>query len=273
MSATPDLEGRTAVVTGASSGIGRAVAERLGSAGATVYLGGRTVEPMEATIARIEASGGHGVPVVFDVRDGARLQAMIRRAAEETGRLDVMVNNAGLGHAGPLLADDPSYWTELLEVNVLALLIGCKTAVEAMRSSGNGGHIINISSIAALRPDAGAYGATKVAVNYLTAALRQELEADDIRVTSLMPGVVATNFARNLDPEVVAGVAAISGTEFDFTPGERLPDEALEAAQSSLSNHIAAPEDIADAVDFVLSQPFRINIPEIIVRPAQSLDL
>lgn len=110
-------------------------------------------------------------------------------------------------------------------------------------------------------------------MNYLTAALRQELEADDTRVTSLMPGLVATNFARHLDPEVVAGIAALSGTEFEFTPGQRLPDEALASAHAALSTHIATPEDIADATDFVLSQPLRLNIPEIIVRPAQSLDL
>jgi NADP-dependent 3-hydroxy acid dehydrogenase YdfG len=266
-----DLTGRTAVVTGASSGIGRAVAQRLGAEGATVYLAGRTAEPMEAAAEQIRAAGGKAEVIAFDVRDRAELEGLVERAATETGRLDVMVNNAGLGNQEPIVGGDPDWWRELLEVNVLALLIGCNKAVELMRSTGSGGNIINISSIGALRPDSGVYGATKAAVNMITSGLRQELEADDIRVTALLPGVIATNFARNMDPQVVAGIGALAGIELDVQPGERLPDEALEGAQAALEGHIAKPEDIADAVAYVLSLPRRINIPELIVRPAQSL--
>jgi NADP-dependent 3-hydroxy acid dehydrogenase YdfG len=272
MSVKASLEGHTVVVTGASSGIGRAIAERLGSSGARVYLVGRTMEPMDEAVAMIAAAGGKAEAHSVDVRDSAALQAIIEQAASESGRLDVMVNNAGLGHPGAILEGEFDKWREMLDVNVLALLVGSQTAVKAMRRCGHGGRIVNISSIAALRPDSGVYGATKAAVNYLTAALRQELEADDIRITSLMPGVVATNFARNMDADVIAGIAALAGSTFDFVPGQRIPDEALEQAQAGLETHIAKPEDIADAVHYVVSLPARLNIPELIVRPAQSLD-
>jgi NADP-dependent 3-hydroxy acid dehydrogenase YdfG len=266
------LVGRTAVVTGASSGIGRAIAERLGSEGATVYLAGRTAEAMEASADTIHTAGGKAEVVVLDVRDTDALRALVERAATETGRLDVMVNNAGLGNQEPIIGGDEAWWRELLDVNVLALLVGCDAAVAAMRSTGSGGNIVNISSIGALRPGSGVYGATKAMVNHLTTGLREELEGDDIRVTSLMPGVIATSFARNMDPQVVAGIGALAGIELDVQPGQRLPDEALEGAQAALETHIAKPEDIADAVAYVLSLPRRVNIPELIVRPAASLD-
>ena len=273
MSVGASLEGKTAVITGASSGIGRAIAERLGGAGARVHLVGRSREPMEETVATIAEAGGKAEAHSLDVRDSAALQGIIEQAANDSGRLDVMVNNAGLGYYGTILDGEVDKWREMLDVNVVALLVGCQTAVQAMRRCGHGGHIVNISSIGALRPDSGVYGASKAAVNYLTSGLRQELETDDIRITSLMPGVVATNFARNLDPDVVAGIAALAGVERQFVPGERIPDEVLEKAQEGLATHIAMPEDIADAVHYVVSLPARLNIPELIVRPAQSLDL
>jgi NADP-dependent 3-hydroxy acid dehydrogenase YdfG len=227
MSIDVSMQDRTAVVTGASSGIGRAIAERLGGAGATVYLVGRTEGPMQDSVSAIDEAGGRGIAVALDVRDGDALRALIDRAAEETGRLDVMVNNAGLGHLGDVLDSDPEQWAEMFDVNVLALLVGCQAAVGAMRETGSGGHIVNISSIAALRTEAGVYGATKAAVNYLTTAMRQELEEDDIRVTSLMPGVVGTNFARHAEPETLETIAALSGTEAEIVQGERLPDDVV----------------------------------------------
>jgi len=271
MTGETSLEGRTAFVTGASSGIGQAIAERLGASGARVFLVGRSAAPMERTVARISDAGGKAEASSLDVRDSAALQAAIDRAADDSGRLDIMVNNAGLGHPGAVLDGELDKWREMIDVNLVALLVGSQAAVRAMRRCGNGGRIVNISSIAALRPDGGVYGATKLAVNYLTAGLRQELEQDDIRITSLMPGVIATNFARNFDPEVVAGIAALAGTDVDFAPGQRIPDEALALAQANLETHIAKPDDIADAVHYVVSLPARLNIPELIVRPAQSL--
>ena len=209
------LAGRTAVVTGASSGIGRAIAERLVEDGATVHLVGRTLGPMEETIRIIRADGGEATATVLDVRDDTALAAFIDRVADDAGRLDIMVNNAGLGKNGPILDGDATHWREVFDVNVIALLVGCQAAVRAMRRTGSGGHIINISSIGALKPESGVYGSTKATVNYLNEGLREELEGDDIRVTAIMPGVTATNFVRNLDESSVQMIGAMVGIELD----------------------------------------------------------
>jgi NADP-dependent 3-hydroxy acid dehydrogenase YdfG len=271
MTISHSLEGKTAIVTGASSGIGRAIAERLGTAGARVYLTGRTAAPMEESKVRIEEAGGKAEVVTLDIRDVGALRRLVESAAEDTGRLDVMVNNAGLSYPGTIIDGDPEGWREMLEVNILALLVGSQAAIRAMRRCGNGGHVVNISSVAAQRNNSGVYGATKHAVNCINGTLGEELEDDDIRVVTVMPGVIATNFARNFDPGVVKGIGALAGVEIDWKPGERLPDEVLEKAQSGLDRFIATPEDVADAVLYTVSAPLRLNIAEIVVRPAKQL--
>src|SRR5436309_9697849 len=116
---SPSLTGKTAIVTGASSGIGRAIAEKLGGAGAHVYLAGRTPEAMEASRKRIEAAGGQATPVVTDVRETKNVLDLVRRAVDETGRLDIMVNNAGVSHPSAIVDADPAEWREMFETNVL----------------------------------------------------------------------------------------------------------------------------------------------------------
>src|SRR4051812_26382773 len=118
------LGGRVAIVTGASSGIGRAIAERLAGDGATVHLLGRTAAPMEASVAAIEAAGGTAHWATLDVRDGPALAGHIAAVADGAGRLDVMVNNAGVARNDTVLAGDEAQWRELFDVNVLALLVG-----------------------------------------------------------------------------------------------------------------------------------------------------
>jgi NADP-dependent 3-hydroxy acid dehydrogenase YdfG len=265
------LGGRVAIVTGASSGIGRAIAERLAGDGATVHLLGRTAAPMEASVAAIQAAGGTAHWATLDVRDGPALAGHIAAVADGAGRLDIMLNNAGVARNDAVLAGDEAQWRELFDVNVLALLVGAQAAVAAMRRTGSGGHIVNVSSISALRSGDGVYGATKAAVNYLSEELRSELEGDDIRVTSLMPGIVATNAVRNFDPAVVAGLAQLVGVDVDVVPGARLPDDVLVKAQAALETHIARPEDVADAVAYIVGLPRRLNVAQLVVRPAQTL--
>jgi NADP-dependent 3-hydroxy acid dehydrogenase YdfG len=270
---TSEMAGKTAIVTGASSGIGRAVSEKLGAAGAHVFLAGRSLEPMEASKKKIEAAGGRASLQSLDVRDVKQLRALVTDAVAATGRLDVMVNNAGLSHPGAIVEGEPDQWREMLETNVLALLVGCQAAIRAMRDCGAEGHIVNISSIAALRPDSGVYGATKHAVNCISATLRGELEDDTIRVVNVMPGAIATNFARNFDPEFLAGFIQATGSQVDVKKGEKLPDEVLDALQPKLQQLLGAPEDIANAVLYAVGQPINVNVADIVVRPAKQLSL
>ncbi len=272
MTITRSIDGRTICVTGASSGIGRAIAEHLGSLGATVYLAGRTTEPMKESAAKIVAAGGIAHVATFDVADSGALSDWIQGAAEQTGRLDVLVNNAGFGEMGTLLDGDPTMWKGMLEVNVLALAVGCQAAVKAMRATQSEGNIVNISSIATLRRDSGFYGATKFAVNCINATLRAELEDDPIRVTAILPGVFATNFNRNADQDMVEGLAAAGGVaDLDFAEDGRLPQDQIDAIQTGLSHLVGNVDYIARAVEYVLSQPIDMNVEQLVLRPQKSL--
>jgi len=273
MTTEASLEGRTVIVTGASSGIGRAIAERLGGAGAHVFLAGRTQQAMDASKKVIEAAGGRASTVVLDVRDVAEVQGLVDTAMSETGRLDIMVNNAGLSYPAKITEGEPEQWRDMLETNVLALLVGCKAAVKAMRDCGAEGHIVNISSIAAQRPDSGVYGSTKHAVNAISASLRGELEEDSIRVVNVMPGAIATNFARNFDPAFVDGFVKMAGLDVEVKPGERLPDEVFETLSEKMGQLLGNPGDVANAVLYAVSQPVNVNIADIVVRPPKQITL
>jgi len=267
------LSGKTAVVTGASSGIGRAIARQLGRAGAHVTLGGRTAEAMEETVRDIERAGGAARAVRLDVRDVDQVRALVAGAVVATDRLDIMVNNAGVSFPSPIAEGDAEEWRAMLETNVLALLVGCQAAVRAMRACGAHGHIVNISSIAAQRNDSGVYGATKHAVNCIHSTLRSELENDTIRVVNIMPGAIATNFARNFDPAFVAGFVKAAGVEIEVKKGERLPDEVMEKLQPALAQMLGNPDDVARAVLYAVTQPIDVNIAEIVVRPPKQIAL
>lgn len=261
------LSGKTAVVTGASSGIGRAIAEKFGADGAHVFLAGRTAESMEASRAHIEANGGRASVGVGDLRDPARVRALVDEAVRETGRLDIMVNSAGLAYGGSIIGGEPEQWREMFEINVLALLAGCQAAVLAMRRCGAEGFIVNISSNAATRPDSGVYGATKHAVNVISNTLRAELEDDSIRVVTIMPGAVATNFGRNFPPDVSAGLLKAAGLEIEVKPGDRLPDEAIAKLQAASRQLFIAADDVANAVLYAVTQPIDVNVFQVNVRP------
>ena len=273
MSSASPLSGRTAIVTGASSGIGRAIAEHLAAAGAQVFLAGRTAATMEEAAKGIREKGGTAHVVTLDVRDARQVRELVDAAVRETGRLDVYVNNAGLSWPGTIADGDPQHWREMLETNVLALLVGCKEAIRAMRACKASGHIVNISSVAARSDASGVYGATKHAVNAISTTLRKELEDDTIRVVNVMPGAVATNFARNFDPKFIAGFAKMVGMEADFVPGEHMPEELVVKLQAAAKKVLASADDIARAVLFAVTQPSELNVFELVVRPQKQLAL
>ncbi len=272
MSDPHTLSGKTAIVTGASSGIGQATALELAAVGAHVFLGGRTPARMEETAKQIEEAGGRATVVALDVREPAQVQNLVAGAVQQTGRLDILVNNAGVSYPSTIVDGYPERWRTMLETNVLALLVGSQAAIRAMRECGAEGHIVNISSVAGRRDATGVYGATKAAVNSIATTLRAELEEDTIRVVNILPGAVATNFARNFDPAVIEGFIKATGIEgVEFTPGEHLPDEVLERLAKIAQKTLARPEDIARAVLFAVTQPIELNVFELVVRPQRAL--
>jgi NADP-dependent 3-hydroxy acid dehydrogenase YdfG len=276
MASEGSLAGRTAVVTGASSGIGRAIAEALGAAGAHVVLAGRTEEAMAESVTRIEKSGGSAEAQITDVRDVTQLRALVEGAVSSTGRLDIMVNNAGVSYPQSIVDGDPEDWRTMLETNVLALLVGSQAAVRAMRACGSSGYIVNVSSVAALQPAPGVYGATKHAVNAISETLRRELLDDPIKVITIMPGAVATSFARNFDPAVLGAMVSSlggGGDTAEFTQGERLPDEVVEQAQQAMSEHLLGPESIAEAVLWAVTNPAGVHVAHLVVRPNKDINL
>jgi len=264
--------GKTAVVTGASSGIGRAIALRLGEAGAHVFAAGRRKEALADTVAAVASAGGTATAVPADLRDAGETQGLIDRAMADTGRLDVMVNNAGVSFLGPVADGDPEAWREMLEINVLALAVGSQAAVRAMRACHAEGHIVNISSSATRREAPGFYGATKTAVNAITTSLRQELENDTIRVVTVIPGLTATNLARH-QPDLLGGLAALLGEEIEPLSGGLLSQGVLDRAAAAGGPLLARADDVARAVLFAITQPMELSISEIAVQPARRLAL
>jgi NADP-dependent 3-hydroxy acid dehydrogenase YdfG len=196
-----------------------------------------------------------------------------------TGRLDVMVNNAGVSFLAPLVGEaggadgDTETWREMLEVNVLALAVGSRAAVRAMRKCGAEGHIVNISSSATRSDAPGFYGATKAAVNAITASLRKEMENDTIRVVTVIPGITATNLARH-QPDLVRALGASLGEAIGPPSREGLfPQEALDRAAAAAGPFLASADDVARAVLFAISQPIELSVSEIVVQPARRLAL
>lgn len=273
MAGNQPLKGKTAVVTGASSGIGRAIAIRLGEAGAHVFMAGRTTGALAEGVAAVEKAGGRATAVVMEAREVKQVRGLIDAAVKGTGRLDIMVNNAGLEFPSSIIDGDPEKWREMLEVNVLALLVGSQAAVRAMRACKAQGHIVNISSVAGRSDASGVYGSTKWAVNSIATTLRKELENDSIRVVNIMPGAVATNFARNFDPAFVQSVVSSLGIKADIKKGSTLPPAVIDQIAAAGKPILAAADDIARGVLFAVTQPIELNVFEMVIRPQRQLEL
>jgi len=190
---------KVAIVTGASSGIGEATARRLAREGMGVALAARRRDELERVAGEIQAAGGQVLVVPTDVCDRAAIQRMTQATLERWGRIDVLVNNAGVGYARRVVHLEPEQWRPQVEINLIAV-IECSQAVLPTMLEKKSGHIINIASIAGLigLPGSSTYCATKAGVVAFSEALRREVRTSGIHVTTLCPGFVATGFSPRL---------------------------------------------------------------------------
>ncbi len=240
-----ELAGKSALVTGASSGIGSATARALAAAGAAVTLAARRVDRLERLAAEI---GGRVAVQPADMRREDQILRLFAVARERFGGVDILVNNAGLGRAAPLGSAATELWREMLEVNVLGLAIATREAIRDMERRGVAGHVVHVASMAAHRvpsPESGMYAATKFAVRALTEGLRQELRAkkSPIRVTAVSPGHVFTEFA-----DVFSG-----------TPGAQAAIDAR--------SKILEPSDVAGAIVWIVTRPPHMEVHDLLLRP------
>jgi NADP-dependent 3-hydroxy acid dehydrogenase YdfG len=250
---TQILDGTVALVTGASSGIGEATALALAAEGATVALLARRKDRLEELTARIESAGGAALAVEVDVSDQALAAAAVQRVTAELGRLDTVVNNAGLMLIGPAAESDPADWDRMLSVNVQGLLYVTRAAlphlVAAAADSPRGiADLVNISSTAGrvARPGTAVYSLTKFGVGAFSEAVRQEVLGKRVRVGLVEPGTVQTEITNNL-PEA--------------------DREAIEQRSPGMVK--LEPADIADAVIYMVTRDRRVAVNEILVRAAE----
>ncbi len=241
------LEGKKAVVTGASSGIGEATVEALVREGAAVSAGARRRDRLEALAERVDGTVHvHEV----DVTDEGAARSFIEESRAEMDGLDVLVNNAGVMLLGPVAGADVEHWQRMINVNLLGLLY-CTHAVLPIMGEGGGGHIVNVSSVAGRNATLGSavYNMTKFGVVAFSEALRQEVLHANVRVTCVEPGFVETELqGHNEHPMVV---------------------EAIEKMRKDLGDDVLVPSDIADAIVYALSRPPRVAVNEVLVRPAK----
>lgn len=194
------LHDRVALLTGASRGIGRAIAHRLARAGARVVVSSRKLDNVQIVAGEIEAAGGQALAIQAHVGDPAAVKALVARAVEAYGRLDIVVNNAATNpHFGPLLSADEGQWDKILDTNAKAAFRVCQAAVPHLETGG-GGKIINLASVAGLQPSPGMglYGISKAALVMFTRQLAMELGPANIQVNAIAPGVVETRFSQVL---------------------------------------------------------------------------
>ena len=242
-----DIQGKVIAISGASSGIGEATARLLAERGAKLMLGARRTDRLEKLVADIEAAGGIARFQALVVTDRADFERFIVAAVDAFGRIDVLVNNAGIMPLSPYMALKVDEWDRMVDVNIKGVLYGIAAALPRMKAQGSG-QFVNISSIGGHRvwPTCGVYSATKFAVRALSEGLR--LEHDDIRVTIISPGVVESELANTIT------------------------DEGSAAAMVDYRAIAIKPDAIARSIAFAVGQPADVDVNELIVRPTRTVE-
>ena len=238
------IKGKVVAVTGASSGIGEATALLLAGRGAKLVLGARRSDLLEALVDRIAGAGGEAIQARTDVTRREDLMNLVNVACARFGKLDVLINNAGIGPISPLDDLRVEDWEQMIDVNFKGVLYGIAAALPVFRQQGFG-HFVNIISTAGLKvvPLQAVYGATKNAVRTLTEGLRQEA-GDKLRVTGISPGFIHTDFAQSMTN----------------------PDAKAQTL-SARDKMAISPEAIARAIAFAIEQPPEVDVGDITVRP------
>jgi NADP-dependent 3-hydroxy acid dehydrogenase YdfG len=242
-----NIEGKVVVITGASSGLGEATARLLSAEGATVVLGARRVDRLKSLADELTTSGGKALAVATDVTNYDQVKRLVDAAVHTFGRVDVMLNNAGLMPHSPLERLKVEDWERMIDVNIKGVLYGIAAALPYMQEQKSG-HFINVSSVAGHNVRAGGvvYAATKHAVRVISEGLRMEVKPYNIRTTVISPGAVATELVDRI-------------TEPDIREGVR-----------KLTDEMALPaETFARMVAFVVSQAEEVDVNEILFRPTR----
>ena len=244
-----NIKGKVVVITGASSGLGEATARLLSAAGASVVLGARRVDRIQSLADELNAKGGKALALATDVTNHDQVKKLVDSAVQKFGRIDVMINNAGIMPHSPLERLKIDDWDRTIDVNIKGVLYGIAAALPHMKQQKSG-HIINVSSVAGhkVTPNGAVYCATKHAVRALSEGLRVEVKPYNIRTTIISPGAVATELPNSItEPDVAAGV-------------------------SKFYEETAIPADsFARAVAFAMSQPDDVDINEILFRPTSQV--
>lgn len=252
MTNTEKLNGTVALVTGASSGIGEATALALAEQGAAVALAARRKDRIDALAARITDGGGRALSIEADVTSQDQAEALVERTVAELGRLDTLVNNAGVMLLGPIVDAPVDEWERMIDLNVKGLLYCAHAALPHLLAAARDeprqvADMVNISSVAGrqARSGAGVYNATKWGVGAFSESLRQEVTARHVRVSLVEPGAVATELISHNRPEIREQMTGNNSFE------------RMEA------------HDIADAITYIVTRPRRMAINEMLIRPTE----
>lgn len=242
-----NIQGKVVVITGASSGMGDATARHLSALGAAVVLGARRADRLEALASELSARGGKALGIATDVTKRGEVQRLVDTAVRQFGRIDVMLNNAGIMPLAPLERLNFDDWERTIDVNLKGVLYGIAAALPHMQRQKSG-HIINVSSVVGhkIAPTYAVYSATKFAVRALSEGLRQEVKPYNIRTTIISPGAVATELPNSItEADVAAEIRKVVG---DIG---------------------VSPDSFARMVAFAMSQPDDVDVNEILFRPTR----